>query len=256
MKLIKTPCGLHCIKLVDFGVRFGDEVILEGVNLHIHCGTLTAVIGQNGAGKSTLVRAVVGDVKHTGKIEFKDRENGELKKIKIGYVPQKLNVDKNTPLSVYDMMASLCSKVPVFLTKGAKIEEKIKEALSVFDAEDLIDMPIGNLSGGQMQRVMLATAIMDRPNLLVLDEAISGVDAIGTQQFYHIIDELKTKCDMAILLISHDLNYVAKYADQVVLLDRGVLKQGKAGEVLTSKEFQTVFEGFSFKEKHEEGRAE
>ena len=105
MKLIKTPCGLHCIKLMDFGVNFGDEVVLKDINLHIHCGTLTVLIGPNGAGKSTLVRAILNDVPHTGKLEFKDRENGKLQKIRIGYVPQKLNIDKNTPVSVYDMMA-------------------------------------------------------------------------------------------------------------------------------------------------------
>ena len=241
MKLIKTPCGLHCIKLMDFGVNFGDEVVLKDINLHIHCGTLTVLIGPNGAGKSTLVRAILNDVPHTGKLEFKDRENGKLQKIRIGYVPQKLNIDKNTPVSVYDMMACYQGFSPVFLYKSKKMKTKILEALSVFEASDLIDQQVCNLSGGQMQRVLLAMAVMNRPNLLILDEPISGIDVKGTKLFYKTIDEMKRKFDMAILLISHDLDYVAKYADQVVLLDKEVRKMGKVGEVYNSPEFEQIF---------------
>ncbi len=241
MKLIKTPCGLHCIKLVDFGVNFGEEVIFKNLNLHLHCGTLTVVIGQNGAGKSTLVRAILDDIPHSGRLEFKDREDGSLKKIKIGYVPQKLNIEKNTPVSVYDMMACYQGKEPVFLMKTRKMKKKILDALAVFEAEELIDQQVCNLSGGQLQRVLLAMAVMEKPNLLILDEPISGIDAKGTKLFYKTIDEMKRKLDMAIILISHDLEYVAKYADDVVLLDRGILKQGKVGQVFSSKEFEEVF---------------
>lgn len=241
MKLIKTPCGLHCIKLKDFGVSFGKEVILKNINLHIHCGTLTVLIGKNGAGKSTLVRAILNDIPHVGQLEFKDRENGKLQKIRIGYVPQKLNIEKNTPVSVYDMMACYQSKVPVFLMKSRRVRRRIEEALAIFEAEDLMNAKVCNLSGGQMQRVLLAMAVMNRPHLLLLDEPISGVDAKGTQIFYKTINELKHKLDVAIILISHDLEYVAQYADQVVLLDRQIIKQGKVGEVYRSPEFIEVF---------------
>lgn len=241
MKLIKAPCGLHCIKIVDFGVRFGEEVLFENVNLHVHCGTLTVLIGPNGAGKSTLVRAILDDVTHSGHVEFKDRENGHLQKIRIGYVPQKLNIEKNTPVSVFDMMACYHSKVPVFIYKSPRMKKRILEALSLFEAEDLIDQQVCNLSGGQLQRVLLAMAVMDKPNLLLLDEPISGIDANGSQLFYKTIDELKRKFDMAIVLISHDLPYVAKYADQVVLMDHGVVASGKVGQVFHSPEFQRIF---------------
>lgn len=241
MKLIKAPCGLHCIKIVDFGVKFGEEVIFENVNLHVHCGTLTVLVGQNGAGKSTLVRAILDDIPHSGHVEFKDVENGHLQKIRIGYVPQKLNVEKNTPVSVYDMMACYHSRVPVFCYKSAGMKKRILEALSMFEAQGLIDQQVCNLSGGQLQRVLLAMAVMDKPNLLLLDEPISGIDVKGSQLFYKTIDEMKKKFDMAIILISHDLSYVAKYADHVVLLDHGVVKQGKVGQVFESPEFQQIF---------------
>lgn len=87
MHKIKKPCGFHCIKMKDIGVSFGDQVVLEHINLHIHCGSLTALIGRNGAGKSTLLKAILGDIPHTGSITFSDTENGKMKKMKIGYVP-------------------------------------------------------------------------------------------------------------------------------------------------------------------------
>ena len=223
------PCGLHCIKIHHFHVQYGSEVILEDVNLHIHCGKLHVLIGRNGAGKSTLIKAILGEVVHQGKIVFQTPEGRSLKKknvLKIGYVPQSLNIEKGTPVSVYDFMASYMSSEPVFLLKRKKTEQKIKEALSVFQVDDCIDRQLSNLSGGQLQRVLLSLAIINEPNLLLLDEPVSGIDKNGMELFYETIDKLKKTHDMAIILVSHDLEYVRKYADEVVLIDRKVLKIG------------------------------
>lgn len=244
MKKIMQPCGLHCIKMQDIGVTIGEQNILQHVNLHIHCGTLAAVIGKNGAGKSTLIRAILGDIPHTGTIEFKNRENGHMQKMRIGYVPQSLNIEKKTPISVYDMIASYQSCYPVFLKKSKKLYEKIKEHLAVFKAEELIDKQVCNLSGGELQRVLLSMAVMDEPNLLLLDEPVSGIDQNGMDLFYHTISELKRHYDLAIILISHDLDYVAQYADQVILIDGTVKKQGTVRQVYESEEFQEVFGKF------------
>lgn len=242
MRKIIEPCGLHCIKINHLGVTMGEQMILDDVNLHIHCGTLTTIIGKNGAGKSTLIKAILGDIPHTGNIEFKDREDGKIQKLKIGYVPQSLNIEKNTPLSVYDMIASYQSGFPVFLKKNKKLYREIKEMLTVFEADYLIDKQVSNLSGGELQRVLLSMAIMDEPNLLLLDEPISGIDQNGTELFYKTIDYLKKHFDLAIVLISHDLDYVAKYADKVVLLNHAILKQGTVKEVFHSDEMKQVFE--------------
>lgn len=241
MRKIIRPCGLHCIKVRHLGVRLGGQVILENVNLHIHCGSIHAVIGKNGAGKSTLIRAILNDIPHEGEIEFKDRENGRLRKLKIGYVPQSINIEKNTPVSVYDLIASFQCRFPVFLKKSRVQEAKIKNALAIFEVENLIDHQVCNLSGGQLQRVMLAMAIMDQPNLLLLDEPVSGVDPSGMELFYRTMAYLKENFDLAIILISHDLNYVEKYADRVVLLDKTVLKEGSAKEVYESEAFREIF---------------
>ena len=119
--------------------------------------------------------------------------------------------------------------------------EKIKENLSVFEAEDLIDKQVCNLSGGQLQRVLLSLAVMDEPNLLLLDEPVSGIDQNGMELFFRTMTYLKEHYDLAIILISHDLDYVAKYADHVVLLDKTVLKQGTVREVYDSPEFERIF---------------
>lgn len=240
MRKIRKPCGFHCIKIEDLGVSIGDQTILEHVNLHIHCGSLTAVIGRNGAGKSTLIKAILGDVPSTGRISFRDRENGPLRKMRIGYVPQSIDIEKYTPMDVYDLIASFCFRFPVFL-KSRKIADEIREALAVFEADQLLYKSIGTLSGGELQRVLLSLAIMDEPNLLLLDEPVSGVDKNGMDLFYEKMDYLRNNYDMAIVLISHDLDYVAKYSDKVVLMDKTVLAEGKPREVFESPAFGQVF---------------
>ncbi len=245
MKKIIRPCGLHCIKVQHLSVTMGDQEILKDINLHIHCGTLNAIIGKNGAGKSTLIRAMLSDVDHEGTIEFKVTENGSMRRLKVGYVPQSLNLEKHTPLSVYDMFASFQSKIPAGFFKSRRLYEEIREYLAMFEADDLIDKQVCNLSGGQLQRVLLSMAVMDEPNLLLLDEPVSGIDQNGMELFYKIIHHLKETFDLAIILISHDLDYVAKYADKVILLDKEVLKQGSVKDVYASAEFKQVFGSFT-----------
>lgn len=247
-KLIQ-PCGLHCIRIKDLGVTVGEQEILKNINLHIHCGNLAAVIGKNGAGKSTLIRAILGEVGHTGKIEFSMHDRKTLNRIgiqmKIGYVPQSLNIEKKTPISVYDMIACYQSNYPVFLKKNKNLYRKIRENLAIFQADDLIDKQVCNLSGGETQRVLLSMAIMDEPDLLLLDEPVSGIDQNGMDLFYYTISELKKHYDLAVILISHDLDYVARYADQVILIDeKTVACQGTVQQVYESPEFLNVFGAF------------
>lgn len=234
-------CGLHCIKIKDFGVKIGTTRILHDVNLHIHCGNLTAIIGRNGAGKSTLMKGILGELPHEGMTEFKDRKNNRTEKLRIGYVPQNINIEKNTPTSVYDLFASFISNSPVFLFKKNRLYQIIKDQLKVFEADELIDKCVCDLSGGELQRVLLSIATMPVPNLLLLDEPVSGIDHNGMELFYTTIDHLKKNYDLAILLISHDLDYVAKYADHVVLLDGTIIVEGTPEEVYESEEFKKVF---------------
>ena len=228
-------CGYCCTKIRNINVSFGKKEVLKNVNIHIHCGKLTVIIGENGAGKSTLIKAILGEVKHNGTILFKDKENSG-DKIKIGYVPQRLDIE-NSPATVYDVVTSYTSDSPVFAVKNKRNYEEIKKHLKEFGADKLIDSKINSLSGGQLQRVMLAIATMPYPDLLLLDEPVSGIDRNGKEQFYKTIADLKQNHDLAIILVSHDFEYVKKYADKVILLDKTIIAKGKPEEVLTSKEF-------------------
>ena len=164
------------------------------------------------------------------------KEN-KKKRIKIGYVPQNLNIERDMPTTVYDMFASYISNKPVWLFKDKNLYKKIKENLKLFGAEKLIDKRVGNLSGGELQRVLLSIATTPVPNLLILDEPVSGIDRNGIKDFYEILARLKKDYDMSIILVSHDLDLVQKFADRVILLDKTIVKEGKAEEVFKSKEF-------------------
>lgn len=238
---MEKACGLHCTKINNIGVKIGNEEILKNVSIHIHCGELTVIIGRNGAGKTTLLKAILGEIQHTGEITFVDKKDNISKKIKIGYVPQSINVEKHMPTTVYDLFASCITHIPVFLRKDKKIYNEIKEQLKIFGAENLIDKSIGDLSGGELQRVLISIATKPTPNLLILDEPVSGIDRNGIKEFYKIINKLKSEYDMSIILVSHDLDLAKKYADKVILLDKEVIKEGTPEDVFKSLEFKNRF---------------
>lgn len=241
-KLIRTkPCGFHRVMIENLQVHAGSTTILDNVSLSIACGDLTVIIGKNGAGKSTLIKSILGEIPYEGKIEFRDLKENTIGNLRVGYVPQQLNIEKTAPVSVYDLVAAYTSRVPVFLRKSKKLYEWIKERLELFDGAALIDKQLGDLSGGELQRVLLTIACTPVPNLLILDEPVSGIDRNGRKLFYKILNELKQQYDMSIILVSHDLELTAEYADSVVLIDKMVLKEGKAIEVMQSEEFREVF---------------
>lgn len=241
-KLLRTkPCGFHRVAIENLKVQAGSTTILEKVSLSIACGALTVIIGKNGAGKSTLIKAMLGEVPHEGLIEFRDLKDDTIGNLRIGYVPQHLNIEKNAPVSVYDLVAAYTTNIPVFLHKSRKLYEEIRERLQVFDAATLIDKQVGDLSGGELQRVLLTIACTPVPNLLILDEPVSGIDRNGRKLFYRILNDLKQQYDLSIILVSHDLELTAEYADSVVLLDRTVLKEGSPKDVMGSEEFKEVF---------------
>lgn len=235
-KSVHTKCaGLCCTKIEHFNVTFADDTILEDVNLHIHCGELTAIIGQNGAGKSTLLKAMLGEVSHTGTLHFLDEKGLHTGAPLIGYVPQHLLFDRETPVSVYDLFLSTRSKIPICFWKENALKTEIVKILSTVKADHLLDKKLGVLSAGELQRVLLALALYPVPDLLLLDEPVSGIDQNGLDLFYQILAEIKGKYDLSIILISHDLDYIRAYADRVVLLDRTVLINGTPEEVFSNE---------------------
>jgi zinc transport system ATP-binding protein len=226
--------GLCCTQITNLGVTLGRYEILRDVNLHIHCGELTAIIGPNGAGKSTLLKAIIGDIPHTGELKYLDHKNIRTGKPLIGYVPQKLDFDLSSPISVYDLFASALSSRPVWLFHSKKLRAEIIDCLSRVDSGYLINRRLGALSGGELQRVLLALALKPVPDLLLLDEPVSGADPNGLQLFYKTVSDLRKRYDLSILLVSHDLGLVAEYADRVVFINNKTVECCGAPEVVFS----------------------
>ena len=239
--MLHHHCSLCHIDLDGISVRRGGQVLLQDVSMHIHCGQLTVLIGQNGAGKTTLIRALLGQIPHTGAIRHVDSRGLELPHLRTGYVPQHLQFDREMPLTVQDFMAAAFSRRPVWTGVGKKTREAVHKALADVNAADLADRPLGRCSGGELQRVLLALALNPVPDLLVLDEPVSGIDRNGLRLFLETLLQLRKSHHMAILLVSHDLRFVREYADHVVLLEKNVLTQGTPGEVFASPEFSAVF---------------
>lgn len=236
-------CGcLCCTRVEQFGVMIGKDEILKDVNLHIHCGELTAIIGQNGAGKSTLLKAILGEVPHTGRLTFLDEKNKRTGRPLVGYVPQKLDFDNSSPTSVYDLFAAALSTKAVWFFRPKKLRESILKSLEAVDAGYLLDRRLGALSGGELQRVLLALALEPLPDLLLLDEPVSGVDQKGLQLFYKTVSGLRRDYDLSIILVSHDLNLVAEYADRVALLNNKTIECiGTPDEVFGNEKTEEVF---------------
>ena len=234
-------CGDSCcLRVQDLSVTIGNQRILHDINMHVHCGELVALIGPNGAGKSTFLKAVLNQQDYDGVIAFSAPGQRE-RKPRIGYVPQSPTFDPGDPVSVADLFACCMSRRPAFLGLSKAMYTKVLECLERVHGEDLIDKRVGTLSGGELQRVLLALALEPLPNILILDEPLSGVDVEGMSALMDMLDEIRRTYDLSILMTTHDFSSLERYADQVVLIDGTVLKQGRPREVLESDEFRQVF---------------
>lgn len=234
-------CGHSCcLRIQDMSIRIGNNTILNNINLHVHCGEMLALIGPNGAGKSTLLKAILGQQDYSGIISF-SVPGQRHRKPTIGYVPQSPTFDPGDPFSVADLFACCMSKRPAFLGLSAKMRTTVAECLERVDALDLIDKRVGALSGGELQRVLLALALEPIPNILILDEPLSGVDVEGMHVLMSMLDQIRKEYDLSILMTTHDFTTMEQYMDHVVLIDQEILCQGSPADVLSSEEFQAVF---------------
>ena len=207
------------------GLRRHGRWLARDVSLTLRRGEILSLIGPNGAGKSTVARMLAGVVRpSTGRIE---RARG----LSIGYVPQKLSIDPTLPLTVRGL----------FRLTGRLGPREITAALDRVSAAHLIDMPAQTLSGGEFQRVLLARAIARSPDLLILDEPVTGVDIGGEETLYRLIAATRDRLDCGVLLISHDLHVVMAQTDQVLCLNGHVCCSGTPTQVARSAPFRALF---------------
>ena len=212
------------VKLNNAGYQHNDKWLVKGVSLSVEKGKIVTLIGPNGSGKSTTAKIALGIYK---------RIDGEVEKYtnKIGYVPQKISIDWTLPLRVHDFM---------LLTEDLD-DESINEALSLTGVVHLKDKNLGNLSGGEFQRVLLARAISKKPEFLVLDEPVQGVDFTGEIALYELIKKISDELNCGILLISHDLHTVMTATDHVVCLNGHVCCSGTPIDVAKNNEYKALF---------------
>jgi len=234
-------CGdACCLRVQNLSVTIGGRPILSDVDLHIHCGQLIALIGPNGAGKSTFLKAVLGQQEYDGVIAF-SAPGQRGRKAKIGYVPQSPAFDPGDPVSVADLFLCCRSRRPAFLGMTQKQRQWVLSCLDRVHGCDLIDKRIGTLSGGELQRVLLALALEPLPNILILDEPLSGVDVEGQTGLMDMLDEIRKEYDLSILMTTHDFSLLPRYADQVALIHHKMVCKGTPEEVLSSEAFRQVF---------------
>jgi len=215
----------HLIEARDLSVRYDDRVILDGVDLQVSRGEIVTVIGLNGAGKSTLVRALLGLIKpQSGSIL---RQSG----LRIGYSPQHLHLDPTLPLTVAR-----------FLTLGSRCPRaRLEQLLAEVGVAERLDSQIADISGGELHRVLLARALLRKPDLLVLDEPLAGVDVSGQSELYRLIAEIRDRYACGVLLVSHDLHVVMAATDRVICINHHVCCTGRPESVTRHPEFVALF---------------
>ncbi len=232
---------LHCLSIRNLTVRKGGAEILSGIDADIRGGEVTALIGPNGAGKTTLLQAILGQVPYQGEIRFFRAPGCGNAPPRIGYVPQHFPFDRGTPLTVLDFFALSAQRRPVFFGISPRARRSAAESLDRAGAVHLLDRPMGKLSGGELQRVLFALALRDSPDILLLDEPVSGVDPAGGERFCEFLDQVHRDLRCGILLVTHDLSVVTRHADEVICLNRRLICKGATTEVLTAENLSAMY---------------
>jgi zinc transport system ATP-binding protein len=236
-----TAASHHTLEIRNLSVRAGGMEILSGIDADIRCGEVTALVGPNGAGKTTLLLAILGLVRYTGEIRFcRAAEHGEGAP-RIGYVPQRLDFDRNAPMTVLDFLALSSQRYPVVFGHSARSKRSARETLARVGVDHLISRPLGKLSGGELQRILLALALRDDPDILLLDEPVSGADLSGEGLFCEFLGQIHSESRFSLLLVSHDLSVVGRHADRVICLNRRIICQGATTEMLTPENLEAMY---------------
>ncbi len=216
---------MSLIAIDNLSVRYGANTVLRHVGLTVELGEIVTIVGPNGSGKTSLFRAIIGaTLPAAGQIRLKPG-------LKIGYVPQRLHIDPTLPITVKRYMR---------LTDRVERRD-CATALEAAGVPDLLNRQMSQLSGGQFQRVLLARALINRPELLLLDEATQGLDQPGSAAFYRQIEDVRHDTGCAILMISHELHVVMSASDRVICLNGHVCCEGSPAVVASAPEYRALF---------------
>lgn len=229
----------YAVRLEDVSVVLGGDQILERVSAAVPLGSCTMVVGPNGAGKTTLLTAILGQVPYSGRILLGTTENG--RPLRVGYVPQKIVFDRGLPMTVLELMATPRQSAPLWFGVHRPHRKAAEQVLAMVNAEHLKGRPLGALSVGELQRVLLALALLRDPDLLMLDEPTAGMDIGGEILFCDLIEQLRRQRRFTQLMVTHDLATVTYHATHVICLNRTVIAQGPPETVLTAENRLAAF---------------
>lgn len=228
----------NAVVFTDVSVRRGGLRILEEVCASVPTGGCTVVVGPNGAGKTTLIRALIGALPYQGHISLHGRQGRELR---LGYVPQRLNPDRGMPLTVLELLVMGFQKRPLWLGLRRDLRERAAALLESVQAGHLARRRVGDLSGGELQRILLVLALQQEPDLLVLDEPSAGVDVQGERLFCELLEDLRRSRGFTQLMVSHDLGMAAHHATHVICLNKRVIAEGSPQATLNSTVLNALF---------------
>jgi zinc transport system ATP-binding protein len=229
------------LEVKNLGVRFNSHVIIDDVSFAVAKGDVVSIIGPNGSGKTTMVRAMLGLVEHSGDILLEGKALQEQLH-RVGYVPQRFDFDRTFPISVKEFL-----RLAVAHPEPAWDEEVCRE----FSIAGLMKNKLGTLSGGQMQRVLIAGALLKQPEVLILDEPTSGVDIEGTASFYELVRHVNEAHNITIFLISHEVNMVFHTSTKVICLNRAMLCCGEPRAVMTKELLEKLYSTHFKMQEHE-----
>ena len=234
-------------KLIDIDhvtAAYGNKTVLRDISLTIWKDDFLGIIGPNGGGKTTLLKVILGLLPPvSGVIRFYE-DGRSVPSLRIGYLPQLNNIDKKFPISVREVVTSgLASEKPLFRSYSASQKQRVEEVLGKMGLEDLANRAIGELSGGQLQRVLLGRSIVSRPQVLILDEPITGLDPSAIQDFYHLVRTLNKEEKVTIIMVTHDVANVVNQANKILHLKQKVLFYGTPEEYRKTKAGQLFLGG-------------
>ena len=242
------PDNQPILKVENLNVGFENDQVLKDLNFTVNKGDVLAIVGPNGAGKSVLFRALLDLIPHSGKIEW-------AKDLKISYVPQKISIDRELPLSVEEFLKfkkKSISEIVDTLNSLGIMTDKNQHHSEYHLQEHILKQRLGWLSGGQLQRVLIAWALLDNPDVLLFDEPTAGIDLGGEETIYGMLKKLHSERNLTMLLISHDINIVYKYANNVLCLNKEMICYGPPATALDSSALVKLYGSEAGFYKHEE----
>ena len=231
------------VEVRDVRVSFDGQPVLRGVNLQIPRGQLVALIGPNGSGKSTLLRCLLGlQELDAGGVRLLGESDVRKALPRVGYVPQRLALDRSFVLSVREFLSLRLRRTRHWFWRPHRVIDSIlSETLVEIGVKPLLDRPLAQLSGGQLQRVLIAFSLLGKPELLLLDEPTAGVDSPGEQTFYELIAEIHRRHHLTVLLVSHDLSMVYRHASWVYALNGVICCEGSPEQVMNADSLKAAY---------------